>query len=333
VNRLLSLLILVVATPAIADDGFALDIGGLLFGDVYHIPNHHLESGDGATGAVLRRGYLTFDATFGEAWEARLRFEVNQSGEFETYDFEIDVKDLYVARAFGEHEMHVGLSPTITYDLIESVWGLRYLARTPLDMQGVASRDSGIAVRGPVGASGDFSYRAMVGAGIEFGAEAGDGRKFMGALTWQPSANLYVDAYVDHEKLTGPTDRTTAQLFAGYQSPSLRWGVQYSYQDREQDPVLEVAAGFVVKPLSERMSLIGRVDRIIEPSPAGDNIAYIPFDPSAPATMFIGGVEFKLGEHLRVTPNIISTTYGTNDEGVRPDSDLHYRLTVFLDYE
>ncbi len=27
--------------------------GGLLFGDLYHVPSHHAEAGDGATGAVL----------------------------------------------------------------------------------------------------------------------------------------------------------------------------------------------------------------------------------------------------------------------------------------
>ena len=56
--------------------------GGLLFGDLYHVPNHHLPEGDGATGAVIRRGYLTFNAKYGEGWHGRMRFEANQSGEF-----------------------------------------------------------------------------------------------------------------------------------------------------------------------------------------------------------------------------------------------------------
>lgn len=35
-------------------------VGGLLFGDFYHVVSHHTEEGEGATGAVIRRGYLTF---------------------------------------------------------------------------------------------------------------------------------------------------------------------------------------------------------------------------------------------------------------------------------
>ena len=39
-------------------------VGGLLFGDLYHVASFHTDEGEGATGLVLRRGYLTFDADF-----------------------------------------------------------------------------------------------------------------------------------------------------------------------------------------------------------------------------------------------------------------------------
>jgi len=62
-----------------ADAYPAFRAGGLLFGDAYHVPSHHSEAGDGATGLVLRRGYLTFNADFSDSWFGRLRFELNQS--------------------------------------------------------------------------------------------------------------------------------------------------------------------------------------------------------------------------------------------------------------
>ena len=73
--------------PRPAESPWSFSAGGLVFGDLYHVPNHHLPEGDGAAGVVARRGYLTFDATHGAGWFSRLRFEANQSGEFETYDF------------------------------------------------------------------------------------------------------------------------------------------------------------------------------------------------------------------------------------------------------
>ena len=313
------------------EDRFTL--GGLLFGDGYYVASHHTVAGDGTTGIVLRRGYLTANFSLGDSWYGRARIEVNQDGEFESYGFEADAKDLYLARKFGDHEFVAGLSPTLTFDLIESVWGARYLMRTPLDLQGVASRDIGVSFKGPLSSGNRWQYRAMLSAGSEFGAESGDGRKIMGAVTWKPSEELYVDVYLDGERLAGPTDRTTLQLFAGHKSDTRRWGIQYSYQDREDDPRLELASAFFVQSLPDAFSLIGRIDRIMEPSPRGDNISYIPFDPTAPATMLLAGLEYRFSPVFRMTPNVVWTTYDRNADGVRPNDDLHLRLTLFLDLE
>jgi hypothetical protein len=322
---------------AVAGDGDdtwpAFSAGGLLFGDFYAVPSHHLESGDGAAGFVLRRGYLTFDADFRKNWFGRMRFELNQSGEFETYTFSADFKDLYMGWNLGRQRLLLGLSPTVTFDLIESIWGFRYLARTPMDLQGVASRDTGISVKGPLNASGTISYRAMLGLKVEFGNEIDDSRKWMGALTWQPSPKWTIDLYTDFEQLNGPTDRTTVQAFVGYQSDSLRWGAQYSHQDREEEPTLELASAFVRGRVGENKTLVGRVDRVMQPSPKGNNISYLPFDPTAPATMFIAGLEFQASPHLFITPNTVVTYYDLNDEGVRPKTDIYLRLTLFVNFE
>jgi len=321
------------AANAETGDKESFQLGGLLFGDVYHIAGHHTAQGDGATGAVLRRGYLTANFKLGEAWYGRARIELNQDGEFETYDFEVDIKDLYLARKFGRQEFVAGLSPPPTFDLIESMWAARYLMRTPMDLQGVPSRDTGIALNGPISADGRWGYRAMLGAGIEFGNESSDGARWMGALTWRSAADLIVDLYLDYDRNSGTTDHSTVQLFVGKQSESLRWGVQYSHQDRQDDPRLELASGFLVGGIRDKLSVIGRVDRILEPSPKGDNISYIPFDPSARATMLLGGLEYRYSPTFRVTPNVIWTRYDRNDLSVRPEDDLHLRLTFFLDLE
>jgi len=307
--------------------------GGLLFGDLYHVPSHHSEAGDGATGAVLRRGYLTFNADFSEAWFGRLRFELNQSGEFETYDFDAKTKDLYLGRKLGRHKFLLGLSSTPTFDLIESIWGMRYLARTPMDLQGVASRDTGLAVQGPLNASGSLRYRAMYGAAVDFGSDSNDRERWMGALGWQPAEGWTVDLYADYEALDGPRDRSTRQVFVAYETDRWRWGLQYSDQDRQEDPPLELASGFVVSKFSDRFSGVVRVDRLLEPSPKADDISYLPMDPSARATMMFAGIEFRHSSHLAFTPNVVFTRYDHNAQGMRPDSDVYLRLTLFVDFE
>ena len=305
--------------------------GGLVFGDLYTVPSHHLPQGDGATGAVLRRGYLTFNAKSNNGWFGRLRFEANQSGEFETYDFEVDFKDLYLGYTFTDHTVTVGLQPSLTFDVIESVWGLRYLMRTPADLQGVPSRETGVSVKGRI--NGALRYRLMVGAGADFGAESGDGNSTMAALNWQLNEQWMLDIYVDAERRPGPNDTTTGQVFAGYQSDRTRFGAQYIYRDRESQSPGELASVFVVRKVGQESQLIGRVDRVMEPSPKGDNISYIPFDPSARATMLVAAWEYRISDHFRVTPNTIMISYDSNDQGIRPETDFFLRLTLFADFE
>ena len=128
----------------------SFDAGWLAFGDLYTVPSHHTKEGEGATGAVLRRAYLTFNAEFTENIFGRVRFEANQDGEFEVYEYDADFKDLYLGWRFGGHSLVAGLSSTITFDVIEKKWGARYLMRTPLDLQGLPSRDTGVMVKGPI---------------------------------------------------------------------------------------------------------------------------------------------------------------------------------------
>lgn len=308
-------------------------LGGLLFGDVYYVSQNHQENVAGTAGAVMRRAYVTFDAKINKNWFGRIRTETNQSGEFDTYAFETDVKDLFLGYKFEKHTITLGLSPTKTYDLIERIWGLRYLVRTPMDLQGVSSRDLGIAVDGAIGNTNHFSYRFMIGSGENFGNETGDGRKVMTAICYQPNPKYFVDLYADYEELPGETNRSTVQLFTGYHSEKLRWGIQYSNQFRQEDPSLELLSGFIVHKVYKEMAVIGRIDRILEPSPNGNNISYIPFDPNAKATFFISGFEIPITTYFRVTPNVLFTRYDKTDGIPTPNNDLQFRCTVFLNLE
>lgn len=327
---------LLLGQPGIAHavaDPPRFDFGWLLFGDLYYVPSHHTAEGDGAVGAVVRRLYLTLDAEFDANWFGRLRFETNQSGAFETYHFDTDFKDLYLGRRLGAQQVLVGLSPTPTFNRIESLWGLRYLMRTPMDLQGIASRDTGIAAKGSLNRSGSLHYHAMLGTEVDFGSDSNESTKWMAALSWQPARHWTAELYGDIEDRAGPADRRTVQGFIGYHSDSLRWGAQYANQDRDDDPPLELASVFAVRPLGENASLIGRIDRLIEPSPKGDAISYLPFDPSVPATLLLAGFEFRAQPWLRLTPNVVMIRYDRSDEGTRPETDLHLRLTLFFDFE
>lgn len=311
----------------------AIELGGLLFGDAYHVPANHLETADGDSGLVLRRGYVTLDVAPSDQWFGRARLEINQAGNFVDDDFDTGLKDLYIGYRAGRHRVLGGLAPTPTFDLVEKAWGLRYLARTPMDLQGVASRDTGVYAAGPLNASGSLAYRAMWAAAVDFGKDGNPNDRVMAALTWKPNERWTLDVYADHEPREGPRDRRSWQIFAAREVEGLRWGLLYANQDREDDPPLELASVYAVASLGERDAAFARIDRLFEPSPRGDGIDYLPFDPSAPATALFAGWERRFGEHVRLSPNAVVIRYDRATDGTRPETDVHLRLTLFLDFE
>ena len=47
----------------------------------------------------------------------------------------------------------------------------------------------------------------------------------------------------------------------------------------------------------------------------------------------LAAYEHQLSDHFSITPNVIVTSYGRDDEGVRPTTDVYLRLTFFLNLE
>ena len=304
--------------------------GFLAFGDLFTVPSHHLPEAEGDVSAWIRRIYLTSDFNLSKKFFARIRFEINQDGDFESSAFTIDFKDVYLRWSVGRHQLFFGLSPTPTFDLIDRIWGYRHLEKTPLDLQGIASRDNGIAVLGPLSRSGKLRYRFMLGTGHDIGKETEDGKKIMGAITLGDEDGFLVDFYGGYQEKPGDTDRTTFQVFTHYRFPKGHVGLQYAYQDRQEDPRLEVASAYGVVDLSPKMSLIGRVDRLLAPSPKGNDIPYLPFDPSAKATLFIGGLEWRPHRSVSLMPNIEAIFYDDPDDGEKPKNDLLLRITFYI---
>ena len=74
------------------------------------------------------------------------------------------ILDFGVTRQFGDHQLSGGLIPTITYDVLEAFWGKRYLVRTAPDIQGIAARDVGFKLMGPLPSAEGVNYRIMYGS-------------------------------------------------------------------------------------------------------------------------------------------------------------------------
>ena len=287
-----------------ADAGLNADFRGFFFGDLYHVPSHHTDQGDGASGTVLRRLLLTADTKFGDLWSGRARLEAYHEGAFENYEMTHRILDLGVTKKLGDHQLSGGLIPTITYDVMEAL--------------SVAE---------------GLSYRVMHGAKASWEADKNPFSKTMGGITWRGSTGLLVDAYLDWESRPGPYDRSTVQFLVGKKTEQYTLGLEYTHQDRGEDPDLELATLMGVMKLGGPWSVMAQLHRLFKPSVKGNDIAYIPFDPTATATNLVAGVEYRFNPHFTLSPNIVWTHYGINELGVKPDDDVHLRLTFYVNFE
>ena len=319
------------AVPAMAGEG---KFSALVFGDAYWMAANHDSTIEDMNGLWIRRLNLTWDQKFDDTWSARARLEANQPGDFETAaTISAFIKDAWLKWQSDGHSALIGIQPVPTLPLYEDTWGYRAIEKVPVELQGFsASRDGGIALAGDFGENKVLGYHVMVGNGSSVGAETNTKKKAMGSIRLRPVEHVVLEAYGDYEDRVGSANRVTYFGFAGYQSDGLRAGVQYAQQTRMEtagDLDLRIISGFITKSVSETIWLLARVDRNMDPNPQGDSIAYMPFDPTAANTFFIGGVDFMVAEGVSLIPNVEATLYDDPEAGggEAPDTDVMVRLT------
>jgi hypothetical protein len=308
---------------------------GYMFGDYYYFFQNHKSDLNDQRGIWFRRIYFTYDYKINSSFSTRLRLEMGNEFNFEEANTMIPfVKDAWFKYKFSSQSLIIGISPTPTFQLIEKIWGYRSVEKTPLDLQRMASsRDFGLALKGKFDEKGMFNYHVMFSNGSSNKQEIDKGKSGLLALSFYPVKEFVIELYGDYADKTGDTDWYTLQAFLGYVTKTVRAGIMYADQTRQaegvEDMKMRVASLFVVGDVSEQFSLVGRVDRNFDPNPQGDNISFIPFDPSAKATLLIGGVDWHPVKQVKFIPNIELVKYDENDDGVTPVTDVIGRITFF----
>ena len=190
------------------------NVSGYVFGDAYAVFANHDPEVEDQNGFWIRRGYLTFDAGVANEWTARLRFEFNSPGDFET-DSKLDpfVKDAYLAWKHDGQELNLGLASSPTFEFVEGFWGHRPIEKTPIDLYRMgSSRDTGVAYKGAAH-EGRVFYHAMFGNGSGDRAETNEGKKVMAGLGFRPTDALVCAGL---RGLRRPAGRNGPQHAAGF---------------------------------------------------------------------------------------------------------------------
>jgi len=248
------------------------------------------------------------------------------------------VKDAWLKYKLDKIQFILGISPTPTFAVIENIWGYRTVEKTPLDLQRMASsRDFGLSVKGKFDDKGIIKYHAMLSNGSSNKQEIDKGKSVMISLGLYPLKEWVFEIYGDYADKNGDTDWYTWQAFLGYVTKQFQAGIQYADQTREKpedaDEKLRVASIFLMGAISEQFSLFGRVDKTFDPNPNGDDIDFIPFDPTAKSTFLVAGLDWKPAKGVSIIPNFEFIMYEENSEGITPGSDLISRLTFFWKFK
>lgn len=311
-------------------------ISGVVFGDYYAFAEHHLPAWEGQHGVWLRRIYLTYDHTFSPSLAARLRLEMNSNGKLAGGALTPYVKDAYVRWNFhGRQSLMAGIQPSLTFEYIESVWGLRHIEKTPVDLYRVdSSRDTGITLSGPLNGAQTVKYAVQYGNESGNNAETDEHKGFRAAARYEPKQGFTAEVMLGQFDRANGADRTTAQVFGGWRGARARAGAQYTFQKRRAaagDTEIDLISGFGVFDIRPKsLSAFARVDRVADPCADCAAIDYLPIAPTHPFTTMIAGIDYQAHSAVRVSPNVEWVRYSerASSTAVKPDNDLVARLTL-----
>ena len=202
---------------------------GLMFGDYYYFGNDHDPKWDGQQGFWFRRIYFTFDYTFTPKVMTRFRLEMNSNGKLAGGSLTPYIKDAYVRWTyFGRQQVTLGIQPSLSFDYIEAVWGLRHVEKTPLDLyRWDSSRDTGLTLSGPINDANTLKYSLQFGNESGNQSETNKSKAVRVAARYEANPGFTVEGMFAQFARDNHANRTTGQVFAGYRAKKARAGFQY----------------------------------------------------------------------------------------------------------
>jgi len=332
--------IVIISTSAFSQESDSKGkFSGYMFADYYYILENHDSELKDKRGFWFRRIYLTYDNDMAEHFSTRLRLEMSNEGDFTTSFAMVPfVKDAYLQYRIEKHSFFFGISQTPALSTTEKIWGYRHLEKVPLDLYRMASsRDFGLAAKGNIDSQGAFKYHLMFSNGAGNKQEIDKGKSGLLSITWSPNKELVFEGFSEYADAEGITDAYTLRFFAAYITESFRMGLEYGDQTRKQtnnsDVNIRYLSGFVSGEVMAQIALFLRIDRMFDPNPSGNKIAFIPFDPTAKSTFILAGVEWSPAKDVFITPNVEVITYDQNGAGEKPGDDLYGRVTLFWKFK
>ncbi len=315
---------------------------GHMFGDYYYYISSHHDDLEDDHGFWFRRIYFTYDYKLGDTkFSSRLRLEMANSGAYDAATGSVTngttmshvIKDAYLKYACADdHALYMGISSTPTWGAVEKQWGYRAVEKTPLDLYKFgSSRDVGVALKGKMG---PVKYHYMFGNGNGIKSENNNDKKIYISLGYDEIEGLLLEIYGDVEWRPNDEDRYTYQCFAAYKGDSYRVGLQFAGQTRSAGnagasaETYTLISGYGAYEISNLLAVFARIDKLFDPVPDGDKIAYIPIDNTTEFIFIVFGLDISPVSKVHFIPSLEFVVYDDNNTGTTPDNDMIGRMTA-----
>ncbi len=310
---------------------------GLMLGDYYYAFNNHDAAVEDNNGFWFRRIYFTYDNTLTDKIAMRFRLEMNSPGDFKTSTTLIPfVKDAYLSAKIGKHTLMLGLIGTPMYDNVEDFWGYRAMEKTPIDLFKFGnSRDLGIGLKGALDNKKTLTYTLVFGNGSNNKSETDHGKAAYARLNFQPIPALFFEIYADYINLGNESSVNIFQAFAGVKGNWGRSGLNFGYRHAKQGETgsdMKFVSLFGVFKLCQKMDLIARYDRLLDPNANGSKIDYIPMANNAKANVLLAGLGWSLNDNVKIIPNVKYVFYDAPESGDKPQADFYTYLTLYFKF-
>lgn len=301
-------------------------ISGLVYSDYSYLVQDETGAADGENGFGLRRMYITGDFGISEDFSVRARVEANDGSTTEQGRIAPFVKDLYLKWSdfvAEGHVLQIGITSPPSFTVSESFWGFRSLDKTIQDREKVvSSRDTGIALRGPVTNSGSVRYGFMLGNDSGGKPESNKNKRVYGQLEFRPTRRVAVTVGADYADRSGAEDGAlNLNAFLGYRTDHAAVGVEVFSNQLDRIGVADRdhhgASLFARAIVAPGVEVVGRFDRTMTDVGAS----------STWANYGIFGVSLSPHENVHFIPNVLVSQAEASDQAA-----VTGRVTLHMDF-
>ncbi len=266
--------------------------------------NMHQGLSDAAedSGFDLDRAYLGTSFKYKDDFSGTVVLDFGTAGNSSSFNKVAYLKNAYLTYKSNDFQTSFGLVKTLNFSVQESFWGYRYVAKSYVDEESLASSaDMGItasykfsdAIKADVQIVNGEGYKLIASDDVDNKYAYGVG------LTVTPIESLTMRLFYDINTVEEGEDKTLLSAFVGYKADSFKIGAEYNVCNNYKNVKDAEVSGFSIYStvnLNEKFDIYARYD-----STEGDGSTAAE---AKEESRIWAGLQYNVNKLLKISPNI-----------------------------